>query len=94
MGDSTTKPLPSWTRQLPRSKREVAIANTKLASREEFENMGVSALIVQYKKRETHLRQMIAGVVYEDNIADEMERILELIDGCRHGYSESPQELR
>ena len=55
--------------------------------------MGVSALIVQYKKRETRLRQMVAGTVYEDKIADEMERILDLIEGCRHGYSE-PLEMR
>ncbi len=55
--------------------------------------MGISALIVQYKKREKRLRQMIAGTLYCDNVADEMERILELIDRCRHGYSESPQEM-
>ncbi len=67
--------------------------NTLLATREACETMDVSALMVQYRKREKLLTQLV-GTLYKSIVVDEMARIQELIDGCRSGYSEPPMELR
>ncbi len=67
---------------MPRSKREVAIEETKLASREELEGLDVSALIVQKEKRKVLLQQMV-GTLYPRIVADEMERIDELLEVAR-----------
>ncbi len=89
-----TKRLPNGVWQLPRSKRDILFEseNTLLATREKCETMGLSALIVQRRKREKLLQELV-GTLYKSIVVDEMVRIEELIDGCRRGYSDPPQEL-
>ncbi len=67
------------------------VEKTKLATRKELESMNVSALIVQKEKRRILMGQMV-GTLYPRIVADELERIEELLEGCRSGYSEPPQE--
>ena len=93
MRASPTKRSHYWRRRLPRSKREVVIEETKLASREELEGLDMSALIVQKAKRKVLIQQMV------DTFGDEIERIEELlwvqprpseptpeVDPCRNGH--------
>ena len=92
------RPTQNWIWQLPRSKREVTIANalldgkTLLATMEECEGMNITALMVQFRKREKLLQQLV-GTLYKSIVVSEMHRIEELVEGCRRGYSEPPQEL-
>ena len=76
--DTKTKRPPSGDWQLPRSKREVVIEGTRLASKAEFEVMNKSDLIVQYRIREKLLQQMV-GTLYPSIVASEMLRIEKLV---------------
>ncbi len=85
MGASTTRALRSWTGQLPRSKLSVAVEKPGLASSEELEGMGRFDLIVQRKKREKLLSQMV-GTLYTGIVMDEQARIQELLLRCSHRW--------
>jgi hypothetical protein len=63
---------------MPRSKLSVAIETTKLASREELDGMGRTALIVQREKREKILPQLV-GNLYPGIVTDEIWTINELL---------------
>ena len=68
---------------MPRSKREAAIEETTLASISELEGLGISALIMQRKKREALAKQMV-GTLYPQILATEIERIDERLEELRH----------
>ena len=77
---------------MPRLKREVAIEQSKLATREELEGMDRSALIVQKEKHVRLLNEMV-GTLYTRMVSDTIIRIDELLeDGnnpwfrCEHGH--------
>jgi hypothetical protein len=64
---------------MPRLKREVAIEQSKLASREELEGLDRSALIVQREKHVRLLNQMV-GNLYPRMVSDTIVRIDELLE--------------
>ena len=65
---------------MPRLKREVAIEQTKSATREELEGMDRSALIVQREKH-VRLQQQMVGNLYPRMVSDIIDRIDELLHG-------------
>jgi len=64
---------------MPRLKRDVAIEQSKLATREELEEMDRSTLIVQRAKHVILLNEMV-GTLYPRIVSDIIVRIDELLE--------------
>ena len=67
---------PSWTEQLPRSKREVILENANLCTRMEIEILDRDQLIAQRRKREKLMLQFVGGL-YPRIVSSEIVRINE-----------------
>ena len=79
MGASTTRALPYWTGQLPRSKREVMTEKANLCTRSEIEILDRAELIRQRRKRESLLGKFVGGL-YPRIVSSEIVRINERLE--------------